>query len=285
MDFKPKLNFSRKFIRLHKGQKGDYGETVSTVAKLGLLAKDAFKGNDETIKFAELMNKSFKISGSSTSEASNGMYQLTQAMASGRLQGDEFRSVMENAPMVAQAIAKYTGKSMGELRKMSADGEISASMIKNAMFSAADDINAKFKTMPMTFGTVWTSIKNKAVMASSTMMQKVNDYLNSTNGAALIEGITNSINVLISVISFMLNLLMAVTSFFINNWSWIAPIIWGIVAAMGIYNAALIVNSVIQGINTAIQTAQAIAIAVKTGATIAEVAATNSFDGSTVGIE
>ncbi|RDA73744.1 tail tape measure protein, partial [Hafnia paralvei] len=152
-----------KIYQAAQRSRGAYGETVSSVAKLGLLAKDAFSSNNETIAFAELMNKSFKISGASISESTNGMYQLTQAMAAGRLQGDEFRSVMENAPMLAQAIAKYTGKSMGELRKMSSEGEITANIIKNSLFSMADDINKKFATMPMTFETAWTRIKNQTV--------------------------------------------------------------------------------------------------------------------------
>ncbi len=267
----------QKIFQAAQRSRGEYGATVDAVAKLGLLAKDAFKNNDEVIAFAELMNKSFRLSGSSTMEASAGMYQLTQAMAAGRLQGDEFRSIMENAPMLAQAIAKYAGKSMGELRKMSSEGLISADMVKNALFSAADDINAKFETMPMTFGTIWTSIKNKAVMQFSEIMQDVNDFINTDNGAAVVNGITNSINILAGVIGFLLSLVMTVTSFFTENWSWISPIIWGIVAAVVAYNGALIASSVIQGINTAIQTAQAIAIATKTGVTIAQAAATNNL--------
>ncbi len=82
---------------------------VDVTAKLGLLAGDAFKDNKELVKFTELMNKSFKLSGASATEQQAAMYQLTQAMASGRLQGDEFRSIIENAPMLANAIGEYTG--------------------------------------------------------------------------------------------------------------------------------------------------------------------------------
>ncbi len=178
-----------------------YGETASTVAKLGLLAKDAFTGNDEAIAFAELMSKSFKVSGASVSEASNGMYQLTQAMASGRLQGDEFRSIMENAPMLAQAIAKYAGKSMGELREMSKEGEITSQIIKNAMFSAADDINKKFETMPMTFGQVATVIGNNLLQTFDPVIQTIG------KGGQLIY----------------------------DNWSIIEPVFWGLTTAVGAY--------------------------------------------------
>lgn len=264
----------QKIYQAAQRSRGAYGETVSSVAKLGLLAKDAFSSNNETIAFAELMNKSFKISGASMSEATNGMYQLTQAMAAGRLQGDEFRSVMENAPMLAQAIAKYTGKSMGELREMSSEGKITADIIKNSLFSAADDINAKFQTMPMTFETAWTRIKNQAVMTFSTIMQKVNTFLNSNNGAIFISNITNSIAILSGVIGLTIDSIIAVSTFFNNNWSMIAPIIWGIVAAILAYNGAVAILNITSTISKGIELAGAIAKAIHTGATLADTSAT-----------
>jgi tape measure domain-containing protein len=239
-----------KIYQAAQRSRGEYGATLNTVAKLGLLAKDAFKGNDEAIAFAELMNKSFKISGASTSEASNGMYQLTQAMASGRLQGDEFRSIMENAPMLAQAIAKYAGKSMGELREMSKEGEISSQLIKNALFSAADDINKKFETMPMTFGTVWTSIKNKAVMEFSTIMQKVNNFIKSDVGASAIKNISNSVTILAYTLGGIIDTVIAVSTFFHNNWGIIAPIVFGIVAALVVYKGTMLACAIATGISS-----------------------------------
>jgi len=140
--------------------RGSYSDMADAVAKMGLLAGDAFGSNDELIAFTELMQKSFKIGGADTAMQQGAMRQLTQAMASGRLQGDELVSIMENAPMMYEAIAKYTGKSKGELKEMGSDGAITADIIKNAMFMAADDINAKFETMPMTFGDAWNKIRN-----------------------------------------------------------------------------------------------------------------------------
>lgn len=140
-----------------------YVDTAAVVAKLGLNAADAFGNFDEIVGFAETMNKAFVASGASASEMQAGMYQLTQAMASGRLQGDEFRSISENAPMLANAIAKFTGKSRGELKQMSSDGEITADVIKKALTFAADDIEAKFKNMPITFMQSLTRMENKAI--------------------------------------------------------------------------------------------------------------------------
>lgn len=264
----------QKIFASAQRSRGEYGQMVGTVAKLGLLAKDAFQSNDEVIAFGEIMNKAFRVSGASASEATNGMYQLTQAMAAGRLQGDEFRSVMENAPMVAQAIAQYTGKSMGELKQMSADGVITSDIIKNALFSAADDINAKFETMPATFETVWTSIKNKAVMQFSTIMQKINGFLNSDTGARVIEGVTSAMGALTSTVGFLLGLVMSVTSFFTANWPLIAPIVWGLVGAFVAYNAvALVTNGIlaVQAIQKSIAAAGTMLLAGETfTATVAQ---------------
>lgn len=173
--------------------RGDFVTMASSISKLGLLAGDAFKNNNEIVAFAELMQKSFKISGSSTEEQIAGMYQLTQAMAAGKLQGDEFRSIMENAPMLADAIAKFTGKTKGELKDMSAEGKITADIIKGALFAAADDINKKFETMPKTFGDVFQQFKNNAFMAFEPVFKKLNEWLNSAQGAAFVQSLTNAL--------------------------------------------------------------------------------------------
>jgi tape measure domain-containing protein len=154
--------------------RGEYQTTADTVAKLGVPAKSAFNNTSEMVDFAEQLNKQFVIGGASVQEQTNATYQLTQAMAAGRLQGDEFRSIMENAPMLAQAIASYMGKTTGELREMSSQGVITSDVIKNALFSAADETNAKFEQMPKTIGQVWTSVKNQALKAFQPILLKIN---------------------------------------------------------------------------------------------------------------
>ena len=180
-----------------KEARGAYSDTVDVVAKLGLLAGDAFSGNTEIVKFTELMNKSFKLSGASTQEKTAAMYQLTQAMASGRLQGDEFRSIIENAPMLANAIAEYTGVGREGLKELSSDGAISAEIIKNSLFSVADDIESKFSTLPMTFGDAWTNAVSDATMAFSPLYTQMNDMLNSD----LVQGVVLEIPNLFEQIS------------------------------------------------------------------------------------
>lgn len=144
--------------------RGSYAETAAMVSKLGLLAGDAFDSTQEIVAFAEQLNKQMVISGTKTAEAQGAMLQLTQAMASGVLRGEELNSVMEQLPMVTQSITKYLGISQGELRELASDGQITAEIVKNAMFAAAEETNAKFEEMPMTWGQVWTKFQNYATM-------------------------------------------------------------------------------------------------------------------------
>ncbi len=155
--------------------------------------------------FAEQINKQFKIGGSSINESTNAMYQLTQAMAAGRLQGDEFKSIMENAPLHAQSIAEYMGKSVGELRKMSSEGLITADVIKNALFASAEQTNQKFAEIPMTFGQVATIIGNTMLQTFEPVIQTIG------RGAQLIY----------------------------DNWSTIEPVFWGLAVAVGVYAVAM----------------------------------------------
>lgn len=156
-----------------------YTDVAGVVSKLGILAGESFSSNSEMIAFAELMNKNFVVGGASQQEKSAGMYQLTQAMAAGKLQGDEFRSIMENAPLLAQAIADFTGKSKGELKEMSAQGTITAEIIKGAMFASADQINARFASMPMTWGQVWTLMGNTALTVFNPLLMATNWLANN----------------------------------------------------------------------------------------------------------
>ena len=173
--------------------RAEYGATAAAISKLGILASDAFSSTEEIVAFSELMNKSFKVGGASIEEQTSAMYQLTQAMAAGKLQGDEFRSIMENAPMLAEAIANFTGKSKGELKEMSSEGLITADIIKGAMFAAADDINSKFETMPKTFGDTWTSVKNMTLKAFQPIIERVNAFINSPAFDQFAQNIVNAL--------------------------------------------------------------------------------------------
>ena len=159
--------------------RGSYQQTANLVAKLGTLAGDAFSSNQEIIAFAEQLNKQMALSGTTTQEASAAMLQLTQGLASGTLRGEELNSVLEQTPMIAQSIAKYMGVNTGEMRELASEGAITADVVKNAMFAAADEVNAKFEQMPMTWGQVWTSMQNTAIQALQPVLNAVNWLANN----------------------------------------------------------------------------------------------------------
>lgn len=169
--------------------RGSYTDMADSVAKLNMLAKDAFSSNDEAIAFVEQLNKQFKISGASVQEASAAMYQLTQAMAAGKLQGDEFHSIMENAPLLAQSIASEMGLTVGQLKEMSSQGLITADIIKNALFNSAEETNAKFAEIPMTFAEVGQSIQNELIQAFQPVLEQISTIPQSGEFQALSEGV------------------------------------------------------------------------------------------------
>jgi tape measure domain-containing protein len=186
--------FNEKIFQSADRVRGNYTDMASIVGKLGITASSAFKSNDEILKFSELLAKNFKISGASTEEQSSAMYQLTQAMGSGRLMGDEFRSVIENAPLLAKTIAEEMGVSMGKLKEMSSEGKITADIIKSALFNSADEIDKKFKEMPVTFSETANRIKNHINNKLQPTYQKMSAWLNGKDGQKLVDSISDGIS-------------------------------------------------------------------------------------------
>ena len=253
--------------------RGQYDDMANAVAKMKMLAGDAFGSNQEAIGFTELLQKSLKVSGAGTSEQQSAFLQLTQAMASGKLQGDEFRSIMENAPMVANAIAKYLDVSKGELKELSSDGAITAEIVKNAMFDSADDINKKFETMPQTFGDVWNRIKNAGTQAFGGVFEKINSILNSDAGQ-------QAINNFIGAIYWAGDAMNEFINFCVTAWPMVSPFIWAAVAAVGAYALVLGISNGLALISAVRTGAQAVSIGIlalamwaSSGATWAEVTA------------
>lgn len=159
----------------------DYSSQLDQIAKLKMLTNGLFN-DKEAVQFSSTLDKAFKVSGTSAEEASSAMYQLNQAMTSGKLQGDEFRSVMENAPILAQKIAESMGVSMGELKKLGSEGKITSDVIKKAVLGSSADIESKFKQMPITFATVWQQAKNAGQQAMDGVLNRVNQALNTQQG-------------------------------------------------------------------------------------------------------
>lgn len=218
-----------------KNSRAGFLDTANVVSKLGLLAPQAFNSNMETVKFSELMAKSFKVGGASTSEQTSGMYQLTQAMASGKLQGDEFRSIMENAPLLAQAISKYTGKSIGDLKEMSKDGLITSDVIKNSVFAMSDEINTKFNSIPMTFGDVVTQIKSNAVNSFMSISSTMSGIFNSERFQGFIDGVSSFINKAFVMINWLIKGISMVGTVLYEIWGPIQPILVTVLGLLTTY--------------------------------------------------
>lgn len=253
--------------------RGAYLATADAVAKLGLMAGDAFGSNQEIIAFMEQVNKQFKIAGTSAQGIDAAMLQLTQAMGSGVLRGEEYNSILEQAPNIIQAIAKYLDVPKGQLKEMAADGKITADIVKAAMFACADETNAKFESMPKTWSDIWTSMKNRAIKSLDPVLAKINRLANSERVQRTINGLLKAFSIMTVVLAAVFDGVCAVYSFMVENWSWIEPVILGIVAALMLYKTAVFAAKAVDIAAAAARGFFAAATALLTGKTIAATAA------------
>ena len=267
--------------------RGSFGDMASNVAKLGTLAGDTFSSSAEIVAFANQLNKQMKLSGASTEEASSAMLQLTQSLAKGTLNGDELTSVMENGSMVIQTIADYMGVAQGEIKDLAADGQVTSDIIIAAMLGAADETNAAFATLPLTWSDIWQNIKNAALVAFQPVLQRINDFANSTVVQNFANGVIEAMAVISNVVLNIFDLIGTVGGFIADNWSVISPIIYGVIAALAVYAAYL---GIVKGIEIASAAATAIhsvamsakigVMAALTGQTMAATAAQMGYNGA-----
>ena len=264
-----KNNLKNAIYQSAQDARAPLNDFANNVAKVGQLAGQHFANNGEIVKFNNLMAKSFKISGASAQETAAAMYQLNQAMASGVLQGDEFRSIRENAPMLAQGIAKAMGVGMDALKDLSRDGAITADVIKKAVFGMENDINKSFKQMPMTWKDVWTKASNATIKALEPVLFYINKLANSEKFQGFVNGVTNAFKTLGTVAEAVLNGIATVASFMYDNWSLIEPIVYGVAGAVAFYAA-------MQAIASLATVAHGVALA---GMVIADFAAITATEG------
>lgn len=258
--------------------RASYADTAAQVSKLGILAGEAFGSSAEVVKFAELMNKSFVIGGTSASEASAAMYQLTQAMAAGKLQGDEFRSIMENAPLLATKIAESMGKGKEALKDLSRTGAITADVVRNALFKASAEIEKKFESMPITFSQALTMMKNDAYMIFGQTLGKISgalqsvrfseivvsirnvmiaissniydtlniikNILNSEFFSNLVQGFTFCVVVITKSLGSIVNTALNIVNIFAQNWSIIKPIVFGVASVFILFRGVLLATKI-----------------------------------------
>lgn len=262
----------QKIMASAQRSRASYLGTMQTISKLGLQAGDAFNSNDELIRFTELLNKNFVIGGSSATEQAAAMYQLTQAMGSGRLQGDEYRSIIENAPMLAGAIEEYMRNvqgATGAMKDWSSEGLLTADVIKAAVFNSADEVEARFQQMPMTWGQVWTQMQNKAIAAFDPVLSKLNQVANSERFETVTDGIVSGLATIAAVAGVVLDLLISGGSLVVDNWSWLEPIVWGLVTAFVAYNTVALITNGLNAATALAEGVKAAALVMSTGATFA----------------
>jgi len=267
--------------------RGSFGQMADVVARFGNNAKDAFSSSEEVVAFADLIQKQMTIAGASTQEAANAELQLSQALGSGVLRGDELNSIFEQAPNLIQNIADYLDVPIGKIREMAADGELSADVVKAAIFSAADDINSKFNEMPMTWGQIWQSMQNTALIAFQPVLQRLNDLANSEAFQTFIQGAIEAMATLANILLNVFEVAASVGAFIGDNWSIIAPIIYGVIAALAVYAAYLGIVKAIELASAAASMIHSLAMSAKiavmaavTGQTMAATAAQMGYNGA-----
>lgn len=260
--------------------RGSYQATADAVSKLGLMAGDAFGSSQEIIAFMEQVNKQFTIAGTEAAGVDAAMLQLTQAMASGVLRGEELNSIFEQAPTIIQTIADYLDVPIGSIREMAAEGQITADIVKSAMFAAADETNAKFESMPKTFSQIWTSFQNTALMSFQPVLQRMNEIANSEAFQEFVNNAIEGLSLVAGIALEIFDLLVGVAGAVADNWSWLSPIIYGVAAALAVYYGWLLLTkgaemamAAVHGIVAVAKGIMAAATMLVTGATWAETTA------------
>lgn len=249
--------------------RAEYQDTADMIGKLGSQAKGAFKNNDELIAFAEQLNKNFVLAGTNQQGIASAQLQITQALASGVLRGEELNAVFENATPVIQKIADYMDVPIGKIRDLAKEGKLSAEIVKNALLASADETNAAFEKMPQTWSQIWTKMKNIALKAFQPVLKKLNEFANNQKVQEAFESFINVISIasqaVLGLIEGMVWLYEILEPF--------APIILGIVAAYVAFNLISGLVSIALGVMSAMETAHAAAAMLASGATLAETAA------------
>lgn len=274
----------KKIYASAQDARGSLTDTAAVVARFGNNAKDAFSGSDEVVAFANLVQKQMTIAGATTSEASNAMLQLSQALGSGVLRGDELNSIFENAPNLIQNIADYLGKPIGEIREMAADGMITADVVKNAIFEASDEINERFEKMPLTWGQMWTKFQNTATMAFKPVLDRLNELANSEGFQNFVTGAIEVLAVLADVVIDIFEAIGNIAGFVAQNWNVIGPIIYGVAAALAIYYGWLLLIKAIELISTGVKIALCMASFAHAAATGTEASATAAATAAQYGL-
>ena len=254
--------------------RSDYQQIADMVSKIGLNAKTAFNSNEEMVAFAEILNKQYAIAGTSAEGAAAANLQITQALGSGVLRGEELNSVFEQAPTIIQAIAEYLGVDVGKIREMAQEGLITADVFKNAMFASAESVNQQFENMPMTLSQIWTSIKNQALFAFQPILEKINEFANSEKFQQFVQKFIVAIRNIASVAIDLFDMLVSGIEWVIDNWNWLEPVLLAVAAAFVVVKTVVVIYTAVQWLlNHAMLACPLILIAVLVMGVVAAIAA------------
>ena len=234
--------FMNAIYQSAKRSRGELMMTADVVAKLSMQARDAFSNNQEAIQFAELLNKTFTLSGTDAAGVQSVMYNLTQAMASGVLRGQDLNAVMANAPMLVQKIANEMNVPVGKIRELAAEGKLSADVVKNALLNASGEINAEFNKMPVTFGQMITSIKNDFIMAMEPALEVFNKFINSKHFKAFADDAAVAVKFVGDMLTFAIEGFLGLANMVLIAWEYLKVPILAVVTALAVYNAQLLIT-------------------------------------------
>lgn len=274
-----------RIFRSAQQTRSSYQATADIVTQMGFAAGDAFGGNNRAmIRYSELLNKALAISGAEGAQRQSVLLQLSQAMARGTLQGQEFNAVMMNAPYIMQKLAEEMGVAQGELKQLGSDGKITTDVLLAAMFNAQNEIDALFQDMPDTVGDMMTKMGNNALNAFRPLMNRLSALINSEVGQGFVAKVEQATVRVVAGITWVIDKVEQAGAVVSSNWGIIGPILTGFAAIMGTIVAAVTLYNTVQGVAATVTAISTAASALKSGATLAEAAALKTATGAQVGL-
>ena len=223
-------------------------DMTNLVARFGTNAKDAFSSNKEVIDFANTVQKAMTVSGASVEEAAAAELQLSQALGSGVLRGDELTSVFEQAPYLMQLIADYMDVPITQIRNMAEEGQLTSDIVKNAILDSANEVDRKFNDMPVTFGQIWTQFRNDALVAFQPVLKKISELTSNEDFQNGIQTIFQVMTTAANVALIAIQKIGQAVNWVKERWETIGPVVKSVAKAVLMVAAALTVVRAIQAV-------------------------------------
>ena len=279
-DLAETANVQRQIYEAAQRSRGSYQEMMGTVASLKAQTGNTFSSIQEATAFTELLQKQFKLAGTDATGIASTMYNLTQALSTGTLKGQDLNAVFANAPQLVQRIADYMGQPIGKIKDLASEGKITADIVKGAIIGAAEDINAQFEAMPMTFGDAVQKVKNMGIRAFQPLGQMIADAVNSPRFNAAMQTVTRGIMVAAEIGRRGFEIIGTAVDFVTDHMEVLGPIIGGLTAGIVAYNAATGISTAVTAAHAAITGIAATAKSIYAAATSAAAAGQSAFNAA-----